>query len=302
MSKKNIILSIILIVLVLFAWLWSGPFANWQISRSEEKNFLSGISPDLISKIEIDNGGATTTLEKFGALWKVGGTKDFYVNKDLAAALNTFLGEIGKKKLEVAGTSDAQKSSFATDGQGVKVKIEQPGRKFDFIVGKNTPDFLGSYFSPLSGGKTYRVDLDLSGIFDRTEWRDNVIFSFAADQANKIRFQYPDRQFTVEKKDNKWSGTLPKAFSVNADKVSAVLGELDNLTAAKIPAQTFAGTGLEKHRIIVEITGQDFDNTLMIGDCTKDNYCYAKRGDSDNIYLIAKAVRDALDKNISSLQ
>jgi hypothetical protein len=81
-----------------------------------------------------------------------------------------------------------------------------------------------------------------------------------------------------------------------------VLGVLHNLTAAKIPAQTFTGTGLEKHNIIVQVTGGGFDNTIMIGDCTKDNLCYAKTAASDNIYLISKSDRDALDKKTTDLK
>jgi len=142
----------------------------------------------------------------------------------------------------------------------------------------------------------------LNNVFVREEWRDLAILSFSQDQASSIRFQYPSRQFTVEKKDNKWAGTLPKPFSVTESKITDVLGVLANLQAEKIPAQDFKGTGLEKNNIIIQVKGDGFDNILMIGDCTKDNLCYAKRGDSDNIYLISKANRDALDKKFTDLK
>ena len=122
------------------------------------------------------------------------------------------------------------------------------------------------------------------------------------NRSNKIRFQYPGSQFTVEKINNQWAGTRPYKFTVSQDKISAVLSVLQNLIATKIPAQTFAGTGLEKHSVIVQVTGNRFDDTIMIGDCTKDNLCYAKTAASDNIYLITKTDRDALNKKITDLQ
>jgi hypothetical protein len=81
------------------------------------------------------------------------------------------------------------------------------------------------------------------------------------------------------------------------------LGILENLRSADIPAQEFKGTGLEKNSLIIQVSGEGFDNTLMVGDCTKDNVCYAKRGDSDNIYFITKEQRDALNiKNYTALK
>jgi hypothetical protein len=117
------------------------------------------------------------------------------------------------------------------------------------------------------------------------------------ERLDKIRFQYPKRQFTMEKKENKWGGTLPKKFTVNEDKLNAVLSVLENLTAAKIPEQDFKAFGSpEKNGIIIQFSGEQVDQTLMIGNCTKDKLCYVKRGNSDNIYMITKEQRDKLDK------
>jgi hypothetical protein len=302
MSKKNIILGTILIILVAFAWVWSGPIKNWQAGANKERNFLADIILDKVSKIEITKAGNTVALEKTGDKWKVGGTKDFFVGASVSAILNSALSEAGLKEISLAGSSEKKKNAFGTDESGTEIKINQEGKVIDFILGKNTPDFSGSYISPVGSSKTYEIKTDLNSVFVRDEWRDLAILSFSKDQANSIRFQYPGRQFTVEKKDNKWAGVLPKPFSVTESKITEVLGVLANLQAVKIPTQDFKGTGLEKNNIIIQVKGKGFDNTLMIGDCTKDNLCYAKRGDSDNIYLISKTNRDALDKKITDLK
>jgi len=232
----------------------------------------------------------------------VHGVKSFGVDKTAAGALNSALTEIGTLPVEAISANADKKSSFGTDDQGVKVEIKQGSDTFDFVVGKAAADYSGTYIAQPDFGKTYLIALDLNSLFGRNDWRNLTIFSFLKERSTKIRFQYPNLQFVAEKINNKWTGTQPKKFNVSDDKITAVLGLLENLTAAKIPAQSFANTGLEKHGIIIQVTGEGFDNTLMIGDCTKDNLCYAKRGDSDNIYLINKTDRDALNKKMTDLK
>ena len=133
------------------------------------------------------------------------------------------------------------------------------------------------------------------------EWRDLTIFSTAEEKIKKIRFQYPNREFTVEFKDDKWGGILPEKFTVNKGKIDKIAQIMSNLKAVEIPEQTFENTGLEKHLIIVEAAGEAIDNVLMIGN-NRDGLYYAKKGESDNIYLIDKSDRDELDKWIWQLK
>ena len=122
------------------------------------------------------------------------------------------------------------------------------------------------------------------------------------EKITKIRFQYPTREFTIEKTDDKWSGTLPYSFDVDEDKVDDILVIMSDLTAVKIPEQTFQGTGLDKHNIIIQAIGEDMEAVLMVGDDNGEELFYAKRGDSDNIYLITEKQRDKLNIKISDLK
>ena len=118
-----------MVVLIVFSYIWSGPFKDWKASSAQEKNFLAAISASAVSKIEITNGGEQTVLEKAGDQWRVNGAKDFYVKKDVAEALGTALSEAGLKQLEAVSASRDKKSSFGTDDQGIKVEITQPELK-----------------------------------------------------------------------------------------------------------------------------------------------------------------------------
>jgi len=303
MDKKNLILGGILLGLIAFTWVWNGPIKDWRFERGEESNFLSGLSLDKADSIRIERSGATTTLERVDGRWKVGGTKDFYVKKEVSDELAFALNKVAAGKMELASTNKDKKAELGTN-EGIKVSIGQEGKNYDLIVGNATGNFDGSYISRADTEKTWKVGVDLSAIFSRGEWRDDQIFSFFKERADKVRFQYPNRQFIVERKENKWNGTWPgKGFKVADDKVNAVLEVLENLKAAKIPDQDFKSFGSpEKNGIIIQISGSDLDQTLMVGNCTKENLCYAKKGSSDNIYMISKAQRDALNKQTKDLR
>lgn len=297
------ILGGILLALVAITWTLNGPVKDWRHKKGGESNFLSSLSLEKASRIDIERASTTISLEKDGDRWKVGGTKGFYVKKEVVDELSFALDKVAKGDLDLVSTNKDKKAEFGVD-KGIKVKVAQDGANIEFVVGNATANFDGSYVSRVDADKTWKVGVDLSAALSRGEWRDDQIFSFFKERAAKVRFQYPNRQFIVEKKENKWNGTWPgKGFKVSDDKVDAVLAVLENMKAAKIPTQDFKAFGSpEKNGIIIQVTGEQLDETLMVGNCTKENLCYAKKGSSDNIYMITKEQRDALNKQTRDLR
>lgn len=312
MNKKNLILGGILIILIAAAYLWQGPVGEWQANRKKPKNFLAGLNIEQISAIDISAPDLSLTLEKAGDKWKIAGTKEFYIKDDMAAGLFAELGKALKADLDIAGENKENKDKFQTGASGVKVALKQGETVLvEFVVGKSGSDYASSYISLPEADKTYLVKANLNEVFARDDWYDKTIFAADKDKINKIRFQYPNREFTLEKASStneiangKWSGIAPYKFSVNQEKIGKILDIMSDLSAAKVPAQTFENTGLEKNNIIVEAIGEGVVNTIMIGDAASDdkNMYYAKRGDSDNIYLITKEQRDELEKQIWQLR
>lgn len=314
MSKKNINLAVALLVLLGLAYLYQGPLKNWNEKKEETKNFLSGIDFEKVDKIEITKNNILTVLEKDNEQWRVGGTKDFYLDEEASNSLVSAVNESIKADIEVVSDNESKKAEFKTDeNNAIKVKLFLSGEVgADFAVGKLSSDYTGTYISSAGSSETYLVKVSgLNRAFDRSDWYNKKIFSSDQEKISKIRFQYPTREFTIERsgegEDVKWEGTLPYVFNVNEEKIVEILKIMSELDATDIPKQTFEGTGLEKNLIIIEATGDGIDNTLMIGDARKgdlesEQLYYAKKGNSDNIYLIAKEQRDELDKQIRELK
>ena len=312
MNKKNLILGGILAVLIAVAYIYQGPLKNWQSNLGKPSNFLAKLDVDQVDRIEIANNGEDYGIEKSGDRWKISGTKEFYVKDGVIDNLLSQLKAAVKAEIELAGENKDKKNEFNTDDSGISVKLTQGENVLaEFIVG----DYSGVYISKPGSDKTYAIKADIGNIFDKNNLYNKEIFNSEADKIANIRFQYPNREFTVEREITKasedsgasdvlgdWEGVIPYKFRVDQDKIKKVLDIMSKLSAVKIPRQSFAGTGLEKNLIIIQATGEGIDNTLMVGDDNGEGLYFAKRGDSDNIYLISEEQRDVLDQTIRSLR
>ena len=307
------ILGAILIILLVIAYIQQGPWRQWRENKNKVDNFLAGLNMDEVDRIEITSSNQTTALIKESdERWKVDGAKDFYVNETVISDLINALKQAAESEIEIVSTNKEKKSNFQTDLEnGIRVVLKDGEEAAaDFVVGKNANDYRRVYVSRPNDGSTYVLKTSLRNAVSRKDWRDRTIFSVDKEKINKIRFQYPTREFTIEKKDGKWEGILPYKFKVDEDKIKEVLDIMSNLSAVKIPEQKFEGTGLEKHLIIVEATGDGIDNVLMVGEGSREDkdesgmplYYYAKRGDKDNIYLITRGQKEELEKRIRDLK
>ncbi len=300
--NKNLKLFIILVVLAVSAWLYTGPIQTLKNKWTSPENFLAKIKIDKLERIEIDGGYEDATLKKEGERWKVDGTKDFYVGESLALSMIENLELAIESDLILVSSNKDKKVDFKTDDSGIKVKLFWKDKEKEFVVGKVTSDFAGSYVSEVDGNETYSVKSKLYNTFYYSPWRDKTIFNSETEKVVKVRFQYPNSEFTVEKIEDEWKGTIPYNFQVDKEKIKEIIDSMTHLTAVKIPEQNFEGTDLDKHLMIVQVTGEGIDNILMIGKDNGEEMHYVKKGDSDNIYLINKEKKDILERTISNLR
>jgi hypothetical protein len=300
MSNKNLRLLIILIILSAFAFLYSGPIKEWKREAKKPENFLAKLNLEEIDRIEISKLGSESILLRENEKWKVKVDGDFYVSSSLAGNISKAMNDAGESDLVLVSSNLGKKNEFKTDVSGIRVKFYQADDlKSDFIIGNLGPDFFSTYISKEDIDDTYIAKANLFGAFSVGDWRDKTIFSSNQNDISKLRFQYPNREFEIEKRNEDWfSGSQ----ELDKNKVSEVLALMANLSAISIPEQNFANTGLEKNLLIVEASGNNLNNVIMIGEANANNQHYAKRGDSDNIYLITEEQRDKLNKSINDFR
>ena len=302
MNKKNLILAIILLVLIGLFYLYQGPFRKWEASMKKPKNFFSGIDVKKVDRIIITKNNIKTTLDKNGDKWKVAGTKDFYVKKEVADGIMKEFSDAMSADIELISVNKDKKSDFNTDN-GVSVELYQADKQLlGFTIGKQSSDYSGNYVSQLSGDKTYLIKTLFDNFYSIQDWRDTTIFSSDKNKITKLRFHSPSSDIVIMNNKGGWEVTSPAKFKANKNKITGILDIMANLTAQSIPEQNFKGTGLDKNSLIVEATGDGVNNTLMIGKNNGKNLFYVKKSDSDNIYLISAQQKNALSINLSNIK
>lgn len=311
-NKKNLVLIVILILLIAVAYFYN---FDWNKRENEKNNFLSGLDFNNVDKMEVTRGTSTSTLLRGGDSWKVDGTKGFYIRDSLAEDLGKNLSELVKVHFElISENPEKQEIYHSNKDNGSRVKwYENGGEVADFVIGRlDSPTMSHTYVSEIDSDKTYLAkNVVLTDLFLEKDWRSKVIFLNNKESINKIRFQYPDKEFSVEKKyvdgeSYKWEGAESNFFEGNNEKIDKIVNIMSKFIAIKIPEQNFEGTGLDNHSIIVEASGDGFSNIIMIGskdgkDGDNELY-YAKKADADNIYLISKNERDALEVSVDELK
>jgi hypothetical protein len=308
MSKKNLILGGILVLLVAIAYIYQGPTRTWQEKRSDKINFFEDLNIDEVDKISVNRNGEIEILEKIGERWKIFGTKDFYVKQIFSDNIIKSLKNAKESKFELVSSNVDKKTEFVTDESGIIVKLFTNSEEvLEFTIGKMGVNYFDTYVSKKDIIETYSVESGLYS-FGIEDFRDDIIFASKKDSVSKLRFQYPNREFTLEKINDEggdlWKGSLPYEFDINQENVDKILDVMSDLSAVKIPEQSYEGTDLDKSLIIIQATGDGVDNTIMIGAQSNEDGggFYVKRGDSDNIYLITKEQKEILDKRIEDFK
>lgn len=292
---KNLVLLLIAGLLLAGAWAYSGPFKAWQEKRQEPKNPLSTLVVKDLKTIIVNQDKQKTKLVKSNGQWQVdeGKKVKFPATKSLMELIETTLASSTESKLELVSTNKARQNDFQVAGkEAINVSFETADKNFEMSIGKVTSDYQGSYLAFAGDTKTYKLATqNMRYLLERTEWRDLAIFDQGQKSTTKLRLQYPNKQLLLEKKGQLWQAGKSQYQGEDVDKLTQIMAQLK---AAKIPVQDFKDSGLDKPTLIIEVSGDGFDNTLMIGKSTKDKLYYAKTANLDNLYLISQADHDSL--------
>jgi len=245
MSKKNLILGGILILLIAIAYVYQGPWRSWRNGLTQPKNVLAQVDFDSIDKIEINQEKNNLVLEKKDKEWKLSGSTKFLLQKDISEKITGELSSLAKAEVEIISNNKNNKKDYSTDDKGINMKIFSGKEQVaDFIIGRS--DGQANYISMPDSDNTFSYKYDIRSFFGNTDnWYDKTIFSSKKEDINRLRLQYPDSEFSIEK--NKiWEGIKPYRFTVNEQKLTKILDIMSNLNAVSIPVQNFKDAGLDK--------------------------------------------------------
>ncbi len=300
MSRKNLILLLVLAILLGLSavyQLWWLPRVN---NASREKNFLADINFKQVDKIIVKRGETATTLIRDGQRFKVQTAGDWQVNNLLTEAMNQAWQTAAGNPLFLVSQNKAAQADFKTDGSGLTVKFFQSDRQVgEWRLGLTRADY--TYLSLPDSEATYEVKGDLRSAFDYAEWRDMVIWTAPAE-ITKLTIKRGRQTINLVKENDSWLLVSDKKIKLKQDRVAQIASLMTNLSASSLPGAKETATGLDKSALIIEAGGQNLKRVLTVGQAKSADEVYVRTDQNNNVYLIRKEQIDILNVGLSDLR
>lgn len=309
-TQKTAALLIVAALLGGAAWYYTGPYqksvAHEQSARTNE-GILEGFNAERLTKVVVVTAdGETHTLVKNNAMWYAQPGM-WPTETIITGALEEKLGEMAKKPLTVASVNPKYKSQFEVDAaNGMQVTLfEGDTRAAEFIVGKVSSDYSGTYISREGDDKTYITPVTLVRAFDVESWRDRTVTNINDKAIDTVVLDYAGQQpVTLTTKEDTsgeiyWRMSAPGKLRLNAGKVAEWLPKLAKLEARDIPPQDVELV----RQLTLTIKGQGIDEQLVIGQKDPETgWWYIKQESTGRVFLITDEDKRELFKQVKDLQ
>lgn len=308
-TRKTLILIAILAILGAITWYYTGPYQDGitkEQSARVEGGMFDNLALDRLTKVEVTTAeGITHTLVKNNNQW-FGQPGNWPTETIIVDALEEKIGEMTEKPLTVASVNPANKPRFEVDEKGMQVKLYQgDSLAADFIVGKVSADYSGTYVSRADDDTTYITPVTLVRAFDVESWRDRTVTGLNDKAIDTVTLDYAGQAPVVltTKEDTTgeiyWRMDQPAKLRLDATKVAEWLTKIAALEASGIPAQDAPLV----RQLTVKISGQGISENLVIGGqdpATKS--WYVKKESTGQLFLIADESKKELFKQVKDLQ
>lgn len=298
-SKTTYYLLIILL-LIAGGLLFNRYFDKAQREEVEEKQTIfGGITKDSVDRIEISFTDKQHVLKKQDSHWRVD-NENFPADKDLITAIFDTLDKA--RIMTIASEKPDKASQFEVDEEnGTKISLWQgETEKTSFTAGRNGPDFNSTYVKMKEKDPIFLVSSDISGAFRIDDFRETQLTDVSSTDVDKMTIIYPDQQFTIIKKEEKWQVEGDDAKNLNQDETQNFLNSLLALRATDIPSQETDNRGFESPVFQAQFFGPGVEENIIFGKKEGENF-FAKN-QQNFVFLLAKDQAESVMKKLPDLE
>jgi hypothetical protein len=192
---------------------------------------------------------------------------------------------------------------LAKPKEQISVKVKEGGSK-SLLVGKKKDDTTyyvkrqdGDYVYTLSKWSLENIMKELPELIEKK------VFSFSKEDVQRIRVEYPQKKFVLEKKDTVWEVVQPSRYKAHQEIVSDILEGLTDLEAEEVKAGlSLKECGLEKPAFELGVKLKEGElRKLAVGKRIGENY-YVRRDEKSYIYLIKKEKIKRLQRELEEIK
>jgi hypothetical protein len=244
-----------------------------------------------IDKVELVNKDDALTFTLKGENWWITQPKEVMANDSFKTLVVDKLGDIALDRL-VSDNADTHEK-FEVGDNGTRLTAYAKGEaKLTLVVGKNTPDYRGTFIRMPDSDSVFATQKVLGGSLkkDLTYWRDKTIVELERADLTEITFSQGGKSFTLLKKPAEpnpdpnvpsgspatpetWVFMDSQAEAVDQNRIKTTLSTLTMLNWADIidEPQDLASYGLDKPTANLTLKGADgVEHKILIGNTTEN--------------------------------
>ena len=307
-----------------------------DIGKSVEKGYLAFLDrqvfdfdDDKVVRLSIERPQTKVVCEKKDGKWKVVSPAKLDADKDHVATILGAMDDLTADEYLVENPKDLK--PYGLDNPALRItatvegspREEKEGEKKTEEKGEKKPEkktFTKTLLlSRKIDGKTYGMEQGGSLVFTLKSWDVTSLTTepiptklgdFSTDEATGLTIAHRGKpKIVLEKKDDAWKITKPKATEADQDAVKRVLDALHDLNARRCldyDAKDLKPYGLDPAEVVVTVKLKDkADFVLNIGKPvpgeTEDPGSYARKGDAKQVFLVAKGKVEDIAKSLDDL-
>jgi hypothetical protein len=275
--------------------------------RGGEDPLFKDFKADRAACIAIASEDTAAVLRKVDGVWFVT-TEDSLPAE--AGAVGSLLDNIAAfSRKDMISSNPDKYDLYQVDSAGVWVALTDAGGDtlVRFVVGKPGPDYQSTYVRDMHSGDVILAPGYLRPMFDRGErsWQDRTIYAFKPDEIVEIEIQRPGEVLSLSKDGaGQWFLTSPESAACDQSVVTRLIRTLAYLKsddfAGRMPAPS---SGLAEPDSSVRVRTTDgIRRELLFGHHREDGRVFARRADSEIVYLLVEYKVEAMLPGLTELR
>jgi len=307
-----------------------------DIGKAVEKGYLAFLDrqvfdfdDDKVVRLSIERPKTKVVCEKKDGEWKVVSPAKLDADKDHIATILGAMDDLTADEYVVENPEDLKTYGLDNPALRITATVEgspeeekEPQKKTQEKSEKKTEKKTFTKTLLLSrkiDGKTYGMEQGGSLVFTLKSWDlaslttepiPTKLGDFSTDEATGLTIAHRGKpEIVLEKKDDAWKITKPKAAEADQDAVKKVLDALHDLNARRCldyDAKDLKPYGLGPAEVVVTVKLKDkADFVLNIGKPvpgeTEDPGSHARKADAKQVFLVPKGKVEDIAKSLDDL-
>ena len=315
MTIKNKALIAVVIFVVLLGVVFLLHENPYKANDDVKLPVIPEVDVKTIDKVELVNKSDSLIFEKRGEDWWITGSKEYQADKSFFSLVVEKLGKIELERL--VSENKEKHAQFEVDQEGTRLKAFSKGQEVrSLIVGKNTPDYRGTFLRLKEDDKVYASKQIVSGALKRklSDWRDKALWeTVPTEQFASVSVTLGTSEFTLTHTPStpaegdkpavaeKWSVKGDDKFSVDKARANGLTQTLSGMRWSDVvdePA-SLAEYGLDKPSAVVSFSKTDGSgHKVLIGNVDEEKKIAWIAVDNDpKVYQIKKYQHEKLVNN-----